>query len=108
MSSTPERDAAGQWKGGTQQGEPPSAPPQGSAPGQEHLGSAPPQGGAPGQEHFDPSGGGSGQPQGGGASAYLRDSRRDGAPVTEAATRVTWRRVFQYWVDAFLVSIIPY
>jgi len=21
---------------------------------------------------------------------------------------VTWRRIFQYWVDAFLVSIVPY
>jgi uncharacterized RDD family membrane protein YckC len=138
MSSTPERDAAGQWSGGTQQGDPPgapsqgnapgqehvgsapsqgsapgqehfgSAPSQGSAPGQEHVGSAPSQGSAPGQEHFDPSGGGSGQPQGGGTSAYQRDSRRGRALVTEAETRVTWRRIFQYWVDAFLVSIVPY
>jgi uncharacterized RDD family membrane protein YckC len=108
MSSTPERDAAGQWSGGTQQGDPPGAPSQGSAPGQEHFGSAPSQGSAPGQERFDPSGGGSGQPQGGGTSAYQRDSRRGMALVTEAETRVTWRRVFQYWVDAFLVSIVPY
>jgi uncharacterized RDD family membrane protein YckC len=28
--------------------------------------------------------------------------------VSEAATRVTWRRIFQYWIDAFFVSIIPY
>jgi uncharacterized RDD family membrane protein YckC len=30
------------------------------------------------------------------------------APVSEAETRVTWRRIFQYWIDAFFVSVIPY
>jgi uncharacterized RDD family membrane protein YckC len=111
MSSTPEGDTAGQWSGGTQQGAPPGAPSQGSAPGQEHFGNAPSQGTAPGQEQFGsaPSGGGSGQPQGGGTSADQRGGRRgDTALVTEAETRVTWRRVFQYWVDAFLVSVVPY
>jgi uncharacterized RDD family membrane protein YckC len=34
--------------------------------------------------------------------------RGNRAPVNEAETRVTWRRIFQYWVDAFLVSIVPY
>jgi uncharacterized RDD family membrane protein YckC len=29
-------------------------------------------------------------------------------PVREAETRVTWRRIFQYWIDAFFVSVIPY
>lgn len=29
-------------------------------------------------------------------------------PVNEAETRVTWRRIFQYWIDTFFVSIIPY
>jgi uncharacterized RDD family membrane protein YckC len=89
MSSTPERDAAGPWSGGTQQGAPPGPPPQASAPGQEHLGAAPRQASAPGPEQF------------GG-----RPGNR--APVNEAETRVTWRRIFQYWIDAFLVSIVPY
>ncbi len=30
------------------------------------------------------------------------------AAVGEAETRVTWRRIFQYWIDAFFVSVIPY
>ena len=30
------------------------------------------------------------------------------SPVNEAETRVTWRRIFQYWIDAFLVWIVPY
>jgi uncharacterized RDD family membrane protein YckC len=89
MSSTPERDAAGPWSGGTQQGVPPGPPPQASAPGQEHLGAAPRQASAPGPEQF------------GG-----RPGNR--TPVNEAETRVTWRRIFQYWIDAFLVSIVPY
>ncbi len=29
-------------------------------------------------------------------------------PVYEAETRVTWRRIFQYWIDAFFVSVVPY
>jgi uncharacterized RDD family membrane protein YckC len=29
-------------------------------------------------------------------------------PVNEAETRVTGRRIIQYWIDAFLVSIVPY
>jgi uncharacterized RDD family membrane protein YckC len=100
MSSTPERDAAGQWSGGTQQGAPPGPPSQGSAPGQEHFGSAPSQGSAPGAEQL----------QGGGIPGDQQRSRpgRHRAPVNEAETRVTWRRIFQYWIDAFLVSVVPY
>jgi uncharacterized RDD family membrane protein YckC len=30
------------------------------------------------------------------------------SPVSQAETRVTWRRIFQYWIDAFFVSIVPY
>ncbi len=30
------------------------------------------------------------------------------AAVSQAETRVTWRRIFQYWIDAFFVSLIPY
>ena len=112
MSSTPERNAAGQGSGGTQQGAPPGPPSQASAPGQEHIGSAPAQAGAPGQEQFGraPSAGGPGQPHGAGVPAGQQRSRpgRHRAPVNEAETRVTWRRIFQYWIDAFLVSIVPY
>jgi uncharacterized RDD family membrane protein YckC len=117
MSSTPERDAAGQWSGGTQQGARPGPPTQGSAPGQEHMGTAPTQGSAPGTEQFGgapsvgaPSGSGPVQPQSGGIAGNQQRSRpgRHRAPVNEAETRVTWRRIFQYWVDAFLVSIVPY
>ena len=110
MSSSPEGDAAGQWSGGTQQGTPPGAPSQGGAPGQEHYGSAPSQGSAPRQEQFGSasSRGGPGQPQGGEILSNQRGSQSGRrAPVSEAATRVTWRRIFQYWVDAFLVSVVP-
>jgi uncharacterized RDD family membrane protein YckC len=33
---------------------------------------------------------------------------RHRAPVSEAQTRVSWRRVFQYWIDSFFVWIVPY
>ena len=32
---------------------------------------------------------------------------RHASPVSEAETRVTWRRIVQYLIDAFLVSLIP-
>jgi uncharacterized RDD family membrane protein YckC len=112
MSSTPERDAAGEWSGGVQQGVPPGAPSQPSAPGEERVGSAPSQASAPGQEQYGSvaPGGGPVAPQGGGIPANQQRSRpgRHRAPVNEAETRVTWRRVFQYWIDAFLVSVVPY
>jgi uncharacterized RDD family membrane protein YckC len=97
MSSTPEQDAAGQWNGDTQQGALDRPPSQPSAPGTEQFGGA-------------PSGTGSGQPQGAGITGDQPRTRpsRHPAPVSEAQTRVSWRRVFQYWIDAFLVSIIPY
>jgi uncharacterized RDD family membrane protein YckC len=97
MSSMPERDAPGQW-GSTQQGAGPgewSTPSQGSVPGQEQFGGVP-SGGDPGQPAGDVPGGEWGS-QPGAAS-----------PVSPAETRVTWRRIFQYWIDAFLVSIVPY
>ena len=96
MSSTPEQDPAGQRHADTQQGaldRPPSQP------------------SAPETERFDgaPSGGGSGQPAAG--MPVERPRTRPGrhpAPVSEARTRVTWRRVFQYWIDSFFVWIVPY
>jgi uncharacterized RDD family membrane protein YckC len=92
MSSTPEQDGTGQWSRDTQQGaldRPPSQP------------------GAPGAEQF---GGGSGQPYGAGIPVDRPSTApgRHRVPVGEAQTRVSWRRVFQYWIDAFLVSIVPY
>jgi uncharacterized RDD family membrane protein YckC len=103
MSSMPERDAPGQWPGGTQQSAPPgdraNAPPsQGAMPGQGQFGSSPGQ---------PPPQGGYGQPEGGGPGQW---GSQPGwaSPVSEAETRVTWRRIFQYWIDAFLVSIVPY
>lgn len=115
MSSTPEGDAADHWGGGTQQGTPPGAPSQASAPGQEHVGSAPSQASAPAPERFGgaPADGGAGWPQDGATPgnqrAGQRASQRGGrVPVYEAETRVTGRRVLQYWIDAFLVSIVPY
>jgi len=99
MSSTPEHDAAGQWdgSGGTQQGAVPRPPAQPSAPGTEQFGSA-------------PSGGGSGQPQSTGMSGGQARTRPGGhpAPVSEAQTRVSGRRVGQYFIDSFLVWIVPY
>lgn len=100
MSSTPERDAAGQWSGGTQQGAPPGPPPQASAPGQEQFGSAPAYRSGPPQP--------SAPPKGRAPGTERSRPGRHRAPVNEAATRVTWRRIFQYWIDAFLVSIVPY
>jgi uncharacterized RDD family membrane protein YckC len=96
MSSTPEQDPAGQWNGNTQQGAVPRPPSQPSAPGTEQFGGA-------------PSAGGSGRPQG--AIPGDQPRTRPGhyrAAVSEAQTRVTWRRVFQYWIDSFLVWIVPY
>jgi uncharacterized RDD family membrane protein YckC len=97
MSSTPEQDPAGQWNGGIQQGAVPRPPTQPTAPGTEQFGTA-------------PSGNGSGQPQGSrmpGDQPRTRPGRQQ-APVSEAQTRVSGRRVFQYFIDSFLVWIVPY
>jgi uncharacterized RDD family membrane protein YckC len=100
MSSMPERDTPDQPGGGTEQSARSGdrgTPYQGSAPGQEQLGGAP-AGGLPAQPE-------PGQPAGqqGGWATYPETT-----PVSEAETRVTWRRIFQYWIDAFFVSVIPY
>ena len=90
MSSTPEQDGAAQWNGGAQQGAVPRPPSQGSAPGTErYAGPAPYNGAQPaGQQRPQPG--------------------RQRVPVSEAQTRVSGRRVVQYWIDAFLVSLVPY
>ena len=104
MSSMPERDTPGQ------SGAPHSARPgewtgtsQGGPPGQlQQFGSVPsgnvPPGGVPGQ----PAGGtgGMGNQQWGSQPGRM-------SPVSEAETLVTGRRIVQYLIDAFIVSIIP-
>ena len=104
MSRTPEQDPAGQWNGETQQGAIDRPPTQPGAPGTERYDGAP-SGGAPsgGVRSAD----GSAQTAGRPADYSPRTSPgRHPAPVSE--TRVSGRRVFQYWIDAFLVSIVPY
>jgi len=78
-------------------------------PGQQDYGSSP-SGGMPGQQA-----GTHGQQQGAPGQRYGSPSGQQWgsqpgwrSPVNEAETRVTWRRIFQYWIDAFLVYIIPY
>src|SRR5208282_1224236 len=90
MSSMPERDAAGQ---------------------DQHEGMPP--GGIPGQPASGPAGGqpSGGQPMGGqwnSQQGVWGDQPGSMTPVYQAETRVTWRRIFQYWIDAFFVSVIPY
>jgi uncharacterized RDD family membrane protein YckC len=96
MSSTPEQDAAGPWNGDTQQGALSRPPSQPTAPGTEQFGGA-------------PSASGSVQPQGGAIPSDQPHTqpRRHRAPVSEAQTRVSGRRVFQYFIDAFFVWVIP-
>ncbi|HUC26649.1 MAG TPA: RDD family protein [Streptosporangiaceae bacterium] len=100
MSSMPERGTPDQSGASTERSAGPGewgTPSQGSAPGQERFGAAP-AGSSPGQPE-------PGQP-GGQEGGWAGESAA--APVTEAETRVTWRRIFQYWIDAFFVSVIPY
>ena len=69
----------------------------------------------PGQGQFGrtPPGGGSGQPQGeygqphGGAPGQWGSQPGNASPVHREETRVTGRRIVQYLIDAFLVSLIP-
>jgi uncharacterized RDD family membrane protein YckC len=103
MSSTPEQDPAGHWNGETQQGAIDRPPSQPSAPGTERFDGAP--------SGSVPSAGGSAQPQSAARPADYSARTQPGrhpAPVSEAQTRVSGRRVFQYFIDAFLVSIVPY
>jgi uncharacterized RDD family membrane protein YckC len=91
MSTTPEGDAAGQ-RGGTQPDTHPGAPPQAGVPDQEHY-SGSPHAPVPAQDRG---------PEPSGESQPGRPP-----PVTRDETRVTGRRVVQYLIDSFLVSIIP-
>ncbi|HKD89241.1 MAG TPA: RDD family protein [Streptosporangiaceae bacterium] len=110
MSSMPERDTPGQSGGGTGQSARPgdwSTPRQGSAPGQERFG--PPAGSIPGQPEAGQAGSQWAGQQGGWAGQQGGwGGQPASAPITAAETRVTWRRIFQYWIDAFFVSVIPY
>jgi uncharacterized RDD family membrane protein YckC len=94
MGTMPERDMPEQ-PGGGQQGAGPgdwTGTPQGSQPdpmsGQGNYGS---------------------QPQGGGQWGSPQWGTQAGwdTPVHVDETRVTGRRVIQYWIDSFLVSIVP-
>ena len=111
MSSVPERDGPGQSGGSTEQSAPPGgrgAPEQGSVPAQEQYGGAPASG-IPAQPEAGPDDVQRGSQQAGwGGQQGGLGSQPGMSPVTEAETRVTWRRIFQYWIDAFFVSVIPY
>jgi len=98
MSSMPERDAPGQWGGGTQQSS------------RDWVGTSG-QHAVPGQEHFDspPSGG---VPRGGGHPDDPYGASWGGqpgwaSPVNRDETQVVGRRVVQYVIDYILVGIIP-
>ena len=97
MSSMPERDAPGHVGRGQQSARPGEwgTPSQGTMPGHQQFGGV-------------PSGGDPGQPAGDVPGGHWGSQPGSGSPVSEAETRVTWRRIFQFWIDAFLVSIVPY
>jgi uncharacterized RDD family membrane protein YckC len=129
MSSMPGRDAPGQPGGSTERSARPGewgTPNQGSAPESEQFGGAQADR-IPGQEAGERGGqrGGrdpepattgpattgpatTGPATTGPAMTQPAMTQPAVAPVTEAETRVTWRRIFQYWIDAFFVSVIPY
>jgi uncharacterized RDD family membrane protein YckC len=98
MSSMPERDAPGQWSGGTQQGphEWVGSSDQRDIPGQEQFGGAPPRGMPQGGSYPDDQHG-----------AYWADQHGGASPVDRDETRVVGRRVVQYIIDYILVGIIP-
>jgi uncharacterized RDD family membrane protein YckC len=113
MSSTPQSD--GPPRGSAQQGGRPgewsgTGSQQGPEPEELDFGSTPASG-IPGQQ----AGGFPGQEQGAvpnqqwGSQSGQQWGSRSGSmsPVSEAETRVTGRRVVQYLIDAFLVSLIP-
>jgi uncharacterized RDD family membrane protein YckC len=116
MSSMPQRDGPEEW-GSSQQSARPGdqsnpGTQQGTLPGQQDYrqmpgGSVPGQQGGyqgqQGQQAAPPQGEQPEQPPG---QEYGRRPG-SGSPVNEAETRVTGRRVVQYLIDSFLVSLIP-
>ncbi len=113
MSSMPQSGEPGQPGGqGTGPGERTGLGTQHDAmPGQQDFGSTP-AGGIPGQQGAMP---GQQRPSAGQQAAPGQQrgeqpwSSRPGkwSPVDKAETRVTGRRIVQYWIDMFLVSIVP-
>jgi uncharacterized RDD family membrane protein YckC len=106
MSSTPEGNAPDQRRGSTQQGARPdewSTPRQSNTPGQEQYGEAGTYGQQPDYGQQPPYG----QPGQYGQQSPWASRPGRMSPVSQAETRVTWRRIFQYWIDAFFVWIIP-
>jgi uncharacterized RDD family membrane protein YckC len=97
MSNMPERDASGQWSGGTQQSSRDSFGTSGQRdrPGQGEFG-GPPGGTPPGGRYPD-------DPYG----SYHGDQTTWGSPVNRDETQVVGRRVVQYIIDYILVGIIP-
>jgi uncharacterized RDD family membrane protein YckC len=98
MSSMPERDAPGQWSGGTQQGSRDWGGTSGQrhTQGQEQFGGPPPGGASPSGRYPD-------DPYG----SFRGGQATWGSPVHQDETRVVGRRVIQYIIDYILVGIIP-
>jgi uncharacterized RDD family membrane protein YckC len=98
MSSMPERDAPGQWSGGTQRSSRDwgATSGQGHTPGQEQFGGPPPGGASPAGRYPDDRYG-----------SYQGGQGTWGSPVHQDETRVVGRRVIQYIIDYVLAGIIP-
>jgi uncharacterized RDD family membrane protein YckC len=95
MSSMPQRDGPDQWASAQQ-----------SAPAGDRSGTGPQPGSGPGQQDFGSTPAGS-IPGQHGMPGEWAGQPGSMSPVNQAETRVTGRRVVQYLIDAFLVSIIP-
>jgi uncharacterized RDD family membrane protein YckC len=106
-SSEPARKLPLQPEAGLNRGNQMSSMPERDAGGQNQYEGMPP-GNIPGQTDAGPAGD---QPVTGQRNSQQRmrgDQPDSMTPVYEAETRVTWRRIFQYWIDAFFVSVVPY
>jgi uncharacterized RDD family membrane protein YckC len=109
MSNMPQRDGPEQWGSAQQSGRPGERTVSGTMPGEQDYGGTP--SGGPGQQAGASPGqqqGAPGQRSGGPSGQHWGSQPGWSSPVNEAETRVTWRRIFQYWIDAFFVYIIPY
>ncbi len=111
MTSMPQPDEPGQPGNAQQGGRPGERTSSGTMPGQQGHGGTP-SGSSPGQQ----TGAYPGEQQGAiPGQGYGRQPGQQwgsqpgwASPVNEAETRVTGRRIVQYWIDAFFVYIIPY